>query len=153
MLSLLFNWEKCKILEIRKLYCSKTALGWGQGCFSNGFGSWRCRMSGFVVQGPKLDDRNSSELKNRLFPTKEHKRADLQKPEITHTLLFVLHFQQNRWMSFVLLSVIANWDFFSYSASRLTLSSWCWAMHESITFIIYRQESFCNSHLPFLVVL
>jgi len=32
-------WERCEILKIRKLYCSKTALDWGQGCFSNSFGS------------------------------------------------------------------------------------------------------------------
>ena len=65
---LLFNWEKCKILEIQKLCCSKTALGWGHRCFSNGFDSWRCRMSGFVVQGPKSDDYDSQGLKNILFP-------------------------------------------------------------------------------------
>ena len=64
---LLFNWERCKILEIRKLYCSKTALGWGQGCFSNGFGSWRCRISVFVVQGSKSDNRDNSGLKIDIF--------------------------------------------------------------------------------------
>ena len=69
MLSLLFNWERCEILEIRIFYCSKTSFGWAsQGCISNGFVSWRCRMSGFVVQGPKSDYRDSSGLKNGLYP-------------------------------------------------------------------------------------
>ena len=67
MLSFLFNWERCEILEIRKFYCSN-CLWLSQGCFSYGFVSWRCRMSGFVVQGPKSDYCDSSGLKNRLYP-------------------------------------------------------------------------------------
>ena len=31
--SLLFNWERCEILEIRKFYCSKTAFGWARVIF------------------------------------------------------------------------------------------------------------------------
>ena len=72
MLSPLFNLERCKILEIQKLYCSKTALGRGQGCFSNGFGSWRYKMFGFIFQRPKSNDRDSSWLKNELFPIYNH---------------------------------------------------------------------------------
>ena len=107
-----------------------------------------------VQRYPRDSGRSWREGIRFIFPAtyQEHKLADLQKSEITHTVLFVLHFQQNRWMT-CFLCVIANCAFFSYSASRLTLSCCCWAIHESITFIIYRQESFYNSHLPFLVVL
>ena len=31
--SLLFNWERCEIPEIRKFYCSKTVFGWARVVF------------------------------------------------------------------------------------------------------------------------
>jgi len=60
-----------------------------QGCFSNGFVSWRCRMSGFVVQGPKSDYHDSSWLKNGLYP--RHMQQPYQQTPVSayeHCLLY-----------------------------------------------------------------
>ena len=58
-----------------------------QGCFSNGFVSWRCRMSGFIVKRPKSDYRDNSELKNRLYPKLKcdpHPKCELLALQSSH---------------------------------------------------------------------
>ena len=54
-----------------------------------------------VQRYPRDSGRSWREGIRFIFPAtyQEHKLADLQKSEITHTVLFVLHFQQNRWMT------------------------------------------------------
>ena len=66
-----FNWAGLLTRQAQPRHhadLARNRAGFGSGVFCTVWLVRRCGLSGFVIQGLKSNNRNSSELKNGLFP-------------------------------------------------------------------------------------